>query len=168
MPHPKHILVASCLIRNRLGELLLVKHKQRGWELPQGRVEEGEALLDALHREVLEETGVTISNPQLIDLWSKVSEPAALICCFTADYLAGEPTPSEETPQVDWVPEAEVLQLIEHPVNRERVVSLLEEKEGPAFRSYQTGPFRVLSRPAKLFGPNCGRDGRPAAYSGEK
>ena len=95
MPHPKHILVVSCLVQNSAGSVLLVKHKIRGWELPQGRVEEGEALIDALHREVLEETGVTITRPKLATIWSKLTEsfceatkatPLICIrssCCFT-------------------------------------------------------------------------------------
>jgi 8-oxo-dGTP diphosphatase len=142
--HPRHILVASCLVRNSLAQLLLVKHKVRGWELPQGRVEEGEALLDALHREVLEETGVTIRNPQLAIIWSKLTDPAALIHCFVAEYLAGEPTPSEETPEVAWCSEEQALQQAEHPVNRDRLRCLLDYAGKLQLRAYTTGPYRLL------------------------
>ena len=36
---------------------MLVRHPERGWEFPGGRVEEGERPEDAMHRELLEETG---------------------------------------------------------------------------------------------------------------
>lgn len=141
---PRHILVASCLIRNSAAQLLLVKHKIRSWELPQGRIEEGETLLAALHREVLEETGVTIRNPQLAILWSKLSAPAALIHCFVAEYASGQLTPSEETPEVDWCSAEQALQRVTHPVNRDRLATLLAHPGGLAFRSYATNPYRVL------------------------
>lgn len=59
MGQPKHVIVVGCLVRNDSGQVLLIRHHKRGWEIPQGRVEEGEDLLAAARREVLEETGVT-------------------------------------------------------------------------------------------------------------
>lgn len=145
MLQPKHVVVVSCLIRNEKDEVLLVRHHIRGWEIPQGRVEEREALVYALSREVLEETGVTICNSKPAIIWSKVSDPAALIFCFKAQYSSGQPTPSAETPEVEWCPTDQILQRISHPVNRDRIKALLAH-EGPLqLRSYATGPYRVLS-----------------------
>ena len=45
---PLHSVVVGCLVRNEKNEVLLIRHQKRGWEIPQGRVEEGENLLDAL------------------------------------------------------------------------------------------------------------------------
>ena len=145
MPQPKHILVVSCLIRNDQNQILLVKHHFRGWELPQGRVEEGEGLVFALSREVLEETGVTISHAKLAVVWSKVSSPATLVFCFSARYASGELTPSEETPDVEWCTEGEAGRRVSHPINRDRIAALLETHETLQFRSYMTAPYRILS-----------------------
>lgn len=141
---PKHVLVVSCLIRNEDNKILLVKHHIRGWELPQGRVEEGEHLIFALSREVLEETGVTISHSKLSVIWSKVSAPAAVIFCFTAQYASGELVPSDETPCVEWCTETEAGRRVSHPTNRDRIISLLESDDTLQFRSYATGPYRLL------------------------
>lgn len=54
------------------GELLLVNNKSRGWELPGGHLDEGEQLKDALEREILEESGAVIKDPQLFG-YKKIS-----------------------------------------------------------------------------------------------
>ena len=109
---PKHVLVASGLVRNDEGQLLLVKHRLRGWELPQGRVEEGEGLVFALSREILEETGVTVNHERLAVIWCS---------------------------------DAEAKRLVTHPVNRDRMESVLSFNGTLKLHSYATGPYRVLS-----------------------
>jgi len=145
MEQPKHVLVVSCLVRNSEDQILLVKHHLRGWELPQGRIEEGESLIFALSREVLEEAGVTISHAKLKVVWSKVSAPATVIFCFTARYASGELTPSEETPEVAWCSEGEAARRVSHPVNRDRIMSILDSQESITFRCYATSPYRIIS-----------------------
>ncbi len=50
--------VVACIVRDD-GKMLVVWNKRYGrWGMPGGKVEEGEELLDALKREVREETGV--------------------------------------------------------------------------------------------------------------
>lgn len=144
MPNPQHLLVVSCLVRNPDSAILCIRHKYRGWEIPQGRVEQGESLIAALHREVLEESGVRIAAPRLAAIWSKLSEPTALIHGFVADYAAGTPTPSEETPEVDWLAEAEIRARVEHPVNRDRINDLLAFAGDVTFQSYRTEPYRKI------------------------
>ena len=145
MTLPKHVLVVSCLVRNDENKILLVKHHIRGWELPQGRVEEGETVIFALSREVLEEAGVTINHAKLAVIWSKISAPETLILCFTANYASGELTPSEETPEVQWSSEEEISRWVSHPVNRDRINSLLKIHDMLQFHSYMTSPYRILS-----------------------
>ncbi len=41
------------------GQVVFVEHPERGWEIPGGHLEEDETPEEALHREVLEETGLT-------------------------------------------------------------------------------------------------------------
>lgn len=52
------------LVKNPKGEVLLVRHTYSpGWLLPGGGVERGELTEEAAAREVLEETGVKVSQP---------------------------------------------------------------------------------------------------------
>ncbi len=137
---PKHVIVISCLVRDAGEQVLLVRHHRRGWEIPQGKVEEGESLLDALHREVLEETGVTVEVGPLAAVWSKLSPPSALILGFLAHYRSGELTTSDECPEVNWFPANRALELVTHPVNRDRLSTLLDFSGTITYRSYSSHP----------------------------
>jgi 8-oxo-dGTP diphosphatase len=143
MDHPKHIIVVSCLVRNADAQVLLIRHPRRAWEIPQGRVEEGEDLLAAAHREVLEETGVEVDLGPLAAVWSKLSPPAALIFGFLAVWRAGDPTPGEESPELGWFSPAEAQLRVSHPVNHDRLRTLLEFDGRLIYGAYTPNPFQL-------------------------
>jgi ADP-ribose pyrophosphatase YjhB (NUDIX family) len=66
------LTTVGALVVSPLGRLLLIRtHKWRGlWGVPGGKVEWGESLLEAVHREVLEETGLELDDVR----WAPVQE----------------------------------------------------------------------------------------------
>lgn len=145
MAEPKHTLVVGCLVRNAGDEILLVRHARRGWEIPQGRVEEGEDLLAAAHREIREETGVAIELGPLAAIHSKVSPPAAVIFTFLARHIEGSPRGCDECPEVGWFSAEQALQAVANPVNLDRLRLLLACSGEVIYRSYRTHPFTILT-----------------------
>ena len=140
-----HQIIVSCLIRDHLDQVLLVRHHKRGWELPQGKVEAGESVLVALGREIEEEAGVQVEAPVLVAIWSCLSQPAALILTFAARYARGEARPSAETPEVKWVSMQEIFDWVSHPINRDRIKAVLDDFSGqPSFHAYTTGPYTIM------------------------
>ena len=53
-----HFVSAAGLVYKD-GKVLLIRSARRGWEFPGGVVEQGEAILDGLKREICEESGIT-------------------------------------------------------------------------------------------------------------
>lgn len=79
------LVVAIRVILYRRGKILLIKRamgRDKGkWELPGGKVEDGQFSHDALKREVKEETGLTIS-PRSTEFFTFVSNQ-----CSSEQYL---------------------------------------------------------------------------------
>lgn len=98
-------LTVMCLVR-RGDEYLLqdrVKKDYRGFTLPGGHVEPGESIVDAVVREMKEETGLTIRNPKLCGVKQFPIEGGRyLVFLFTADEFGGEVSSSEEG-SMHWV-----------------------------------------------------------------
>lgn len=60
----------AAVIRNSEGELLLQeKASGEGWSLPAGAIEPGETPQEAVTREVMEETGYTVSSTSILGVF---------------------------------------------------------------------------------------------------
>jgi 8-oxo-dGTP diphosphatase len=110
-PQPRHPQLAVSAVIFRDGKVLLVRRARspaKGfYSLPGGRVEFGETLHAALHREVAEETSLQIEIAELAG-WREVV-PAAeggghyLIMSFAARWSAGEVVLNEELDDHQWL-----------------------------------------------------------------
>jgi 8-oxo-dGTP diphosphatase len=83
-PPPRQSLAirpgVAAIVYGEVGRVLL--HRRRvgdGWAPVSGHVEPGETLTDALHREILEETGLTVTVERLVSL---NSDPAFQIVAY--------------------------------------------------------------------------------------
>jgi 8-oxo-dGTP pyrophosphatase MutT (NUDIX family) len=68
LPFSRNVtLGAQAVVIDPQGRIFLVKHSYvTGWHLPGGGVEVGEAVLQALERELLEEGGITATEPPVL------------------------------------------------------------------------------------------------------
>lgn len=154
MAWPLHIIAACGYVFDREGRMLLVKTHHRGWDGPGGQVENGETVEKGLLREILEESGIVASVGSLVGIYSNVGEhlaydghtkvPTKLMLDFLCEYISGEPTPSEETSEVAWVPREHVLSFISHPTIRYRVEKALAYQGRAVYASYVTHPSFAL------------------------
>ncbi len=141
---PLHTLVVGCLVRNANDEILLIRHHKRGWEIPQGRVEEGENLIDALHREVREEAGIEIEKGPLAAVWSKVTSPPAVIFTFLGCYLSGDLAPTGDSAEAQWIAPDKALEEVSNKIMKDRLDVLLHFNGAINYRSYTLKPYQVL------------------------
>ena len=125
MAVPKHIVAVAGLVQDASGRVLLIRSPRGDWEFPGGQVELGEDLIAALQREVREETGITVTAGKLAGVYSNVQSHIVMFD-FLCAYVAGEPMPSAESLQVEWVERDQVLPRIIRPVIRDRMRDMLE------------------------------------------
>jgi ADP-ribose pyrophosphatase len=105
----KTILTVICMIYDG-GRILLqdrIKGDWRGFFFPGGHVEEGEPFVNAVVREIKEETGLTIYNPQICGVKQFGTEDGAryVVLLYKTDQFSGELCSSEEGEMV-WIDRA--------------------------------------------------------------
>lgn len=98
-------LTVLCLLHSG-GKYLLqnrVKADWQGYTLPGGHVEKGESIVDAVVREMKEETGLTVMNPKLCGVKQfPIDCGRYIVFLFEADEYSGELVSSSEG-DMHWV-----------------------------------------------------------------
>ena len=97
----------------RDNEFLLIKRGKQPrigeWSIPGGKQELGETILDAVSREVMEETSITIQIEGLVDVVDSITKDDfdqvrfhATLIDFVATYVSGTPTPGDDALDLRW------------------------------------------------------------------
>lgn len=107
-------IVLKAIILRGDGRMLVLRrpvnrqHSDSGlWDLPGGKIEYGEQVIDGLCREVREETGLDINvHPVPLSMWSEVSphrNTHYIGITMLADYTGGDIRLSREHVKFEWV-----------------------------------------------------------------
>jgi mutator protein MutT len=103
------ISVKGVLVRR--GRVLVLRNGRGEWELPGGRLDDGESPEEALAREIREETGLTATVASLVDAWVfEVTPGKKVLILEYACRLKGKRgvTISHEHSQHVWLPMADM------------------------------------------------------------
>jgi len=105
----------NVVVANDSGDLLMIRRTDNGnWAVPGGAIDLGETVTQAAVRETREETGIECrvtglvgiyTDPRHVILYTSNGEARQeFSIVLTAVPIGGQPTPSDESSDVRWVP----------------------------------------------------------------
>ena len=126
---PVHCVSAAGVVYKD-NKVLLIRTARRGWEYPGGIVEQGEAILDGLKREILEESGIIVEPECITGIYQNLVKkrgygplegiilPTTVNLVFRCKYVGGETNTSDEGLEVGWFTPDEAIKMIMQPYFR--------------------------------------------------
>lgn len=138
-----HKVSVAALVTNGEGKILLVNSPWRGWEYPGGLIEPGETFQEALHREIREEAGVEVEITGFVGICKNVEKDIVNID-FTARYVGGELTTSDESTEVGWFTAEEAFRRITFPLTAKRLRNMLSGDKNAHLFCFKREPFTVV------------------------
>jgi len=158
---PTHIVAVDGIVENERNEILLVKNRDKEvWTIPGGQVEIGENLIDALTREIKEESGIDVAVNKLVCISSNIGTyegyngygtvPTKVMFGFACSFIGGELSDSEETSESRWISKDSVLDYITVPNLVERFKAYLNFDGNIQYLEYVTRPKYDLKLKRKV------------------
>ncbi len=123
---PVHFVSAAGLVYKDV-RVLLIRSERRGWEIPGGIVEQGEAILDGLRREIFEESGITAEPEAVTGVYQNLALkkgygplegmtlPTTVNMVFRCRYVSGKESISDACVEAGWFMPEEAMQMITYP-----------------------------------------------------
>ena len=103
---PRFLVSVLAIIFDRQGRVLLLRHthdSRHAWGLPSGRLERSETLAQALVRELVEETGLTVQVQGLVAVEREVPVPVLRVA-YVCRVAGGAFRPSVEVSEARYFP----------------------------------------------------------------
>lgn len=132
-----HFVSAAGLVYKD-GRVLLIRSQRRGWEFPGGVVEQGEAILDCLKREIREESGIEAEPRCLAGIYQRLNKkpgfgplegmtiPPTVNLVFICDWAGGTEHISDECLEVGWFTPEEARGMVTAPHIQKALTEMLD------------------------------------------
>ena len=144
------VFTNMCMIYDNEGNILVIDRKNPDWPgvtFPGGHVEKGESFVDSVIREVKEETGLDIENPQLCGTkqFQDKEDNRYVVLFYKTNCFSGTLTSSDEG-EVFWIPRKDLTKY-KLSVDFEDMVKIFESDELSEFYYYKENndwKFKIL------------------------
>lgn len=147
---PKHIVAVAGYLTNEKDEVLLTKVHWRAdtWEMPGGQVEEGEALDQAVCREIKEETGLSVKPIGITGVYYNASMHI-LAVVFKVAYVSGDiKIQPEEIQEAKFIAlnEENIDEYITRPHMKSRTVDAMRATHFIPYETWEVQPYNLIGR----------------------